>query len=137
MPLGSGSLAVCMGVRACVRRMRLGPSNTLVVGVVVPVLMVARGVAAMTCRRIPETWVVSILHQLASGMEVLHSAGFCHLDISLENATFEAKTGTYSTHVSAVVVVADDDNDDDDDDADDDDNDEDDDDDDDDRKQNL
>lgn len=43
--------------------------------------------------RIPENWVVHILSQLVQGLHVLHSLGFVHLDLSLENCMCDTRTG--------------------------------------------
>ena len=56
--------------------------------------------------RIPENWVVHILRQLIEGLHVLHSLGFVHLDLSLENAMCDTATGTKPRASDFVVVSA-------------------------------
>ena len=43
-------------------------------------------------RRVPENWVVFMLRQLVEGVHGLHSAGFVHLDLSIENTMFDRTT---------------------------------------------
>lgn len=47
-----------------------------------------------TDAQIPENWVVHIMKELVDGTHALHSAGFLHLDLSLENTMVNLQTGT-------------------------------------------
>ncbi len=57
--------------------------------------------------RIPENWVVHILRQLVQGVFALHSVGFVHLDLSLENCVCNFETGAcVRTCVCVGVALA-------------------------------